>query len=318
MLDFAEFVAINKFDRKGALDALRDVAKQVQRNKEAWGKRPDEMPVFGTMAARFNDDGVTALYQALKPRLAELGLPLQDGRLPAVAVRHSTNQTPVVPAARTRYLAEISDTVRGYKKRAREQAQLAREIQQLQEAARMLKVDKPDRAPAAEAALDLAGQRKAAHGHGRPAPAAAVARHAEGLCRRRVRGEDPRQGNPHRAHHQVALRHHHPQGQPAAVRGPRRDPQVADAGQRAGQLSLHRRHLRLQARGRGPHPHVRRRRRRLPHQHALQAAVARACRPSACPPPSTRSRCTATTPTRAPTSTARSATPACRSPRWTT
>ncbi|RYG09988.1 MAG: methylmalonyl-CoA mutase, partial [Burkholderiales bacterium] len=161
MLDFAEFVAINKFDRKGALDALRDVAKQVQRNKEAWGKRPDEMPVFGTMAARFNDDGVTALYQALKPRLAELGVPLHEGRLPQVVGRHSTNQTPVVPAARTRYLAEISDTVRGYKKRAREQATLAREVQQLKEAARMLKVDKPDRAPAAEAALDLAGKRLA-------------------------------------------------------------------------------------------------------------------------------------------------------------
>jgi methylmalonyl-CoA mutase len=67
MLDFAEFVAINKFDRKGALDALRDVAKQVQRNKEAWTTPADQMPVFGTMAARFNDDGVTALYQALLP-----------------------------------------------------------------------------------------------------------------------------------------------------------------------------------------------------------------------------------------------------------
>lgn len=160
MLDFAEFVAINKFDRKGAQDALRDVAKQVQRNKEAWGKRPEEMPVFGTMAARFNDDGVTALYQALKARLQELGLPLQEGRLPVVGGRHSTNQTSIVPAARTRYLAEISDTVRGYKKHAREQAKLAREVQQLQEAARMLKVDKPERAPAAEAALDLAGKRK--------------------------------------------------------------------------------------------------------------------------------------------------------------
>ncbi len=73
MLDFAEFVVINKFDRKGAADALRDVSKQVQRNKEAWGKKPEEMPVFGTMAARFNDDGVTALYQALKPRLAAAG-----------------------------------------------------------------------------------------------------------------------------------------------------------------------------------------------------------------------------------------------------
>ena len=161
MLDFAEFVAINKFDRKGSLDALRDVAKQVQRNKEAWGTPTDQMPVFGTMAARFNDDGVTALYQALKPRLVELGLSLSDGSLPVAGVRHSTNQTPVVPAARTRYLAEISDTVRGYKKRAQAQSQLAREVQQLKAAAAMLKVDKPGRAPAAEAALDLAGHRKA-------------------------------------------------------------------------------------------------------------------------------------------------------------
>jgi len=160
MLDFAEFVAINKFDRKGSLDALRDVAKQVQRNKEAWGKRPDEMPVFGTMAARFNDDGVTALYQALKPRLAELGLKLGDGILPAVAVRHSTNQTPIVPAARTRYLAEISDTVRGYKKNAREQARLAREIQQLRAAGAMLRAERSDKAQAGDAAEELAAHRE--------------------------------------------------------------------------------------------------------------------------------------------------------------
>src|SRR5574341_1180497 len=118
MLDFAEFVAINKFDRKGAADALRDVSKQVQRNKEAFGKKPDQMPVFGTMASRFNDDGVTALYQALAPRLAELGLKLGEGRLPKVHTRHSTHQTPVVPPARVRYLAEIAETVRGYKARA--------------------------------------------------------------------------------------------------------------------------------------------------------------------------------------------------------
>ncbi len=161
MLDFAEFVAINKFDRKGSLDALRDVAKQVQRNKEAWGTPTEQMPVFGTMASRFNDDGVTALYQALKPRLAQLGLTLTEGVLPKAGVHHSTNQTPVVPAARTRYLAEISDTVRGYKKRAIAQGQLAREVQQLKAAATMLKEDKPNRAPAAEAALDLAGHRKA-------------------------------------------------------------------------------------------------------------------------------------------------------------
>ena len=144
MLDFAEFVAINKFDRKGSLDALRDVAKQVQRNKEAWSTPADKMPVFGTMAARFNDDGVTALYQALKVRLGTRGLSLQPGTLPMADVRHSTNQTPVVPAARTRYLAEISDTVRGYKKRAQAQAKLAREIQQLQASAHMLAAEKND------------------------------------------------------------------------------------------------------------------------------------------------------------------------------
>jgi methylmalonyl-CoA mutase len=160
MLDFAEFVAINKFDRKGASDALRDVSKQVQRNKEAWNTPTEQMPVFGTMAARFNDDGVTALYQALKSRLSDLGLQFTPGRLPVVQVRHSTNQTPIVPPARTRYLAEISDTVRGYKKRARAQARLAREIQQLREASRMLAETKPGKARASEAALGLADERE--------------------------------------------------------------------------------------------------------------------------------------------------------------
>ena len=160
MLDFAAFVAINKFDRKGSLDALRDVAKQVQRNQEAWSTPPDQMPVYGTMAARFNDDGVTALYQGLKAKLVELGLPLTEGRLPLVKVRHSTNQTPIVPPARTRYLAEISDTVRGYKKKAIEQARLAREIQQLMASASMLRVEKPERSRAAEAVIDLAQVRE--------------------------------------------------------------------------------------------------------------------------------------------------------------
>ncbi len=162
MLDFAEFVAINKFDRKGALDALRDVAKQVQRNQAAWTTTPELMPVFGTMAARFNDDGVTALYQALKPRLEALGVPIEAGRLPQVDTRHSTQQNPIVPGARTRYLSEIADTVRGYKLRAARQAVIAREAQQLRGAARMLSESKPDKPRAAEAAIDLALSREAA------------------------------------------------------------------------------------------------------------------------------------------------------------
>lgn len=161
MLDFAEFVAINKFDRKGAADALRDVAKQVQRNRNAFGTPPEAMPVFGTMASRFNDDGVTALYQALLPRLQALGLKVADSRLPKVATRHSTHQVPIVPGARVRYLADIADTVRGYKRKAREQSALARAIQQLRATSKMLMTDKPERHRAVEAVDDLAAQREA-------------------------------------------------------------------------------------------------------------------------------------------------------------
>src|SRR5512147_2291135 len=114
MLDFADFVAINKFDRKGAQDALRDVRKQYQRNHEAFTTPADEMPVYGTMAARFNDDGVTALYQAIAAKLAEKGLQLAPGKLPPAATRASTSQVVIVPPSRVRYLAEIADTVREY------------------------------------------------------------------------------------------------------------------------------------------------------------------------------------------------------------
>ncbi len=138
MLDFADFVAINKFDRKGAQDALRDVRKQVQRNREQFKVPVDEMPVFGTMAARFNDDGVTALYHALTAKLAEKGLKLGPGKLPASKTRHSTAQIVIVPAARVRYLAEIAETVRSYHTWVAGQVRIARERQQLREAKRML------------------------------------------------------------------------------------------------------------------------------------------------------------------------------------
>jgi methylmalonyl-CoA mutase len=138
MLDFADFIAINKFDRKGAQDALRDVAKQYQRNRELFSRRPDEMPVFGTQASRFNDDGVTALYQGLLPKLAEHGLAISPGKLPAVEQKHSSGKNVIVPPARARYLAEIADTVRGYHKNTRRQVTLARERQQLTAARRML------------------------------------------------------------------------------------------------------------------------------------------------------------------------------------
>ncbi len=138
MLDFADFVAINKFDRKGSQDALRDVAKQYQRNRELFSRRPDDMPVYGTQASRFNDDGVTALYQGLLPKLVELGLNAKPGKLASVAVKYSSGKNAIVPPARSRYLAEIADTVRGYHKFTGTQVRLARERQQLQESKRML------------------------------------------------------------------------------------------------------------------------------------------------------------------------------------
>ncbi len=138
MLDFADFVAINKFDRKGAQDALRDVAKQVQRNREAWTVPTEQMPVFGTQASRFNDDGVTALYQGLLPKLTELGLKVTTGKLAPVSVRFSSGRNAIVPPARSRYLAEIADAVRGYHRRVEKQVIVARERQQLTEAKRLL------------------------------------------------------------------------------------------------------------------------------------------------------------------------------------
>ena len=131
MLDFADFVAINKFDRKGAEDALRDVRKQYQRNREAFSQATDEMPVFGTMAARFNDDGVTALYQAIFPALVGKGLKAKPGKLPAVKVKSSSAGRAIVPADRIRYLAEIADSVREYHKHTEQQARVARERQSL-------------------------------------------------------------------------------------------------------------------------------------------------------------------------------------------
>ncbi len=138
MLDFADFVAINKFDRRGAEDALRDVRKQVQRNRESFGRRPEEMPVYGTIASRFNDDGVTALYHAVAAALAAKGLTVAPGKLPKPAAMASSSIGLIVPAQRVRYLAEIAECVRVYHLHARGQAHAARERAGLVAAREML------------------------------------------------------------------------------------------------------------------------------------------------------------------------------------
>lgn len=128
MLDFAEAVAINKYERRGAEDALRDVRRQLVRNREAFGVAPDDMPVFGTIAARYNDTGVTALYHHLKPLLPTGESP---ALLAPVQGRTSRASAAIVPPARARYLADIAETVRGYHAETLAQAEVARRRQQL-------------------------------------------------------------------------------------------------------------------------------------------------------------------------------------------
>src|SRR3954469_21697561 len=138
MLDFADAVAINKFERRGADDARRDVARQLVRNRQAFGVPWEQMPVFGPSAARFSDDGVTALYQHLLTLLADKGLPVGSGVLPRVDVRASSGLTSVVPAARARYLAEIADAVRGHHRTTEEQAGIVHRRQSLRTTAGLL------------------------------------------------------------------------------------------------------------------------------------------------------------------------------------
>lgn len=144
MLDYADVFAINKFDRKGSEDALRDVCKQVQRNREAFTQMPDEMPVFGTIASKFNDDGITALYQALVPLLRSHGLPDYEQAIAAIKGKKSTQTSLIIPAQQQRYLAEIAEIVRDYHERVQTQSQLARERQQLIASKFMLDLNSKD------------------------------------------------------------------------------------------------------------------------------------------------------------------------------
>jgi len=152
MLDFADAVAINKFERRGAEDARRDVARQLMRNREAFGSSWEDMPVYGTSAARFADDGVTALYLNLRDLLVEKGLDVAGGQLDAVDTHQPTDLATVVPPARVRYLSEIAETIRTYHHETDQQAAIARRAQHLRTAAAMLTAEGSD-ANAVEALL---------------------------------------------------------------------------------------------------------------------------------------------------------------------
>jgi methylmalonyl-CoA mutase len=167
MLDFAEAVAINKFERRGADDALRDVRRQLQRNHESFGTPLEDLPVFGTIAARFNDDGVTALYQHLRGLLDEHGLATGGGALEPVDTRVPTGIAAIVPPARSRYLADVAETVRAYHRRTDEQVAAARRRQALRTTRELLAADRAATTAAAEvgALLEDAEQALDAESH---------------------------------------------------------------------------------------------------------------------------------------------------------
>jgi methylmalonyl-CoA mutase len=131
MLELANVVAINKFDRRGADDALRQVSRQWARDHRDATTEAGEEPVFGTIASRFNDDGATALFHHLKAALVAKGLVASDGLLAPVAGRTSTEASAIVPATKRRYLSEITETIRGYHGKTAALASEARRAEQI-------------------------------------------------------------------------------------------------------------------------------------------------------------------------------------------
>ncbi len=133
MLDYADIVVVNKFDKEGSDDALRDVRKQVQRNRKAWEIPLEEMPVFGTIASKFNDDGVTAMYYFLLKTISQkINVSLLSD-VPDIKIKASTSKTIFIPPGRNRYLSEIADCVRNYHKKTKMQADILRKVWHLNE-----------------------------------------------------------------------------------------------------------------------------------------------------------------------------------------
>ncbi|SLM28370.1 McmL [Desulfamplus magnetovallimortis] len=132
MLDYADIVVLNKFEKRGSEDALRDVRKQVQRNRKAWDTPPDKMPVYGTIASKFNDDGVTAFYHGLIDMLNSNAGCAFETAIPRSDIRASSSKTIIIPPERVRYLAEIADTVRNYHQTTQAQAEALRQLWHLE------------------------------------------------------------------------------------------------------------------------------------------------------------------------------------------
>ena len=143
MLDFADLISLNKFDKRGGLDALRDVKKQYQRNHQFFDKEINDMPVYGTIASQFNDPGVNQLFKALIDKINEkTGA---DFKTKLEESKELPDKIYIIPPNRTRYLSEISETARNYNQWSDDQAKIAQQLYSINETISMLKkADEPD------------------------------------------------------------------------------------------------------------------------------------------------------------------------------
>jgi methylmalonyl-CoA mutase len=126
MLDFADLVALNKFDKRGALDAVRDVKKQYMRNNNLWHIHMDDMPVYGTIASQFNDPGMNTLYKSVMDKLVEKTG--SDLKSTLEITKEMSEKIFVIPPARVRYLSEIAESNRGYDKKVDDQVIVAQKL----------------------------------------------------------------------------------------------------------------------------------------------------------------------------------------------
>ncbi len=141
MLDFADVVALNKFDKRGALDALRDIKKQYQRNHNLWDKMPDDMPIYGTMASQFNDAGINQLFTALINCLNEKGFAFDSASLNENNADQEQKRSTIIPPKRVRYLSEIGDKIREYDTWVEKQAEIAEQLYQIEGVKKLLDDD---------------------------------------------------------------------------------------------------------------------------------------------------------------------------------
>ena len=137
MIDFADVIALNKFDKRGAADALRDVKKQYQRSHSLWNLKAEDMPVVGSIASQFNDPGTNDLYTQLVAKIAEkTGISLTTSVRPSGEM---SEKVYVIPPARTRYLSEITENNRKYDQWARDQQETAQQLYALRKVIDSLK-----------------------------------------------------------------------------------------------------------------------------------------------------------------------------------